>query len=80
MKTRLHVPASEEPCTPCKLLQARKILQLQRETTQGREWRAPRSGSQSLKTALAESWNTQQIREPGSRWDRKRKGHQLHLQ
>lgn len=35
MKTRLHVPDSEEPCTPCKLLQARKILQLQREHNPG---------------------------------------------
>lgn len=79
MKTRLHVPVPEEPCTPRKLLQARKILQLQRGTTQGREWQAPRSVSQSLKTALAESWKTQQIRNLGSRWDHERKGHQFHL-
>lgn len=80
MKTRLHVPVPEEPCTPRKLLQARKILQLQRGTTQGREWQAPRSVSQSLKTALAESWKTKQIRTWGSRWDHERKGHWLHLQ
>lgn len=35
MKTRHHVPDSEEPCTPCKLLPARKILQLQREHNPG---------------------------------------------
>lgn len=39
-----------------------------------------RSISQSLRTALAESWKTQQIEKGCSRWDHKRKGHQFHWQ
>lgn len=39
-----------------------------------------RSVSQSLKTALAESWKMQQIEKERSRWDHKRKGHQFHWQ
>lgn len=64
MKTKLHVPASEEPCTPCKLLRARKILQLQREHNPGQ---GMESTGEVLKTALAESWKMQQIRKGGSR-------------
>lgn len=81
MKTRLHVPASEEPCTPCKLLQARRYCNCKGNITQGRERRPlRRSVSQSSKTALAESWKMQQIRKGGSRWDHKRKGHQFYWQ
>lgn len=39
-----------------------------------------RSVSQSLKTALAESWKMQQIEKGHSRWDHKRKGHRFHWQ